>query len=154
MRQVSDKSILKVMAKVRVREARSLPSGRVVSLIAKVLRIWQVGESKMCLVGDETGLMRIGLGKRQVQEGDVYLFEGLIVCAYTGGWHSFELGDYGRIHASDGPISVAADEKYIQQVYKILTGLEKKRQTSRGQDQLISPSSRMIAASQLENNKR
>ena len=130
------------MAIVKVEEAKSLTPGREVSLIAMVLRTWQVRDSGMCLVGDETGLMRIGLGDGnalqsgrgdlaptgQVQEGCTYLFEGLAVRVYTGGWHSLELSAYGRVLASDQPISVTADEKYIQQVYKILTGLERKRQ--------------------------
>src|SRR5688572_29331676 len=116
------------MATVTVEEAKFLTPGRVVSLVAKVLRTWQIGESHMCLVGDETGLVRLGLGSYQVQVERTYLFEGLEVRVYTGGWHSLELTPYSRVLATEHPVNVAADEKYIQQVYKILTGLERKRQ--------------------------
>ncbi len=82
----------------------------------------------MCLVGDETGLVRIGLGGHQVQAERTYLFEGLEVRVYSGGWHSLELTPYGRVLAMEHPVNVTADDKYVQRVYKILTGLERKRQ--------------------------
>ena len=46
-----------------VRDIKNFTSGDRVSFRARVLRVWEVGGLRMCLVGDESALTRVELGK-------------------------------------------------------------------------------------------
>ena len=108
---------------------RSVRPGREVSLLARVLRTWEAGAFRMCLLGDDTGLIRLRLAQDGVEEGRAYVFGRVRVLRFTGGWQSLQATPNSEMVPSDEPVRVAADDAYISRVYKILTGLEKKRAT-------------------------
>ena len=115
-----------------VRDIKNFTSGDRVSFRARVLRVWEVGGLRMCLVGDESALTRVELGKATVQVGRSYEFRDALVRAYPGRWHSASLVRDGEamLLAEDVPIS--QDEAYIERTYKILTGVQRKKARKEG----------------------
>jgi len=110
-----------------VKHIKTCREGDRVSFRARVLRVWEVGGLPMCLVGDESALTRVELGKATVQVGRSYEFRDALVRAYPGRWHSASLVEGGEalLLAEDLPIS--QDEAYIERAYKILTGIQRKK---------------------------
>ena len=74
-----------------VKHIKTCREGDRVSFRARVLRVWEVGGLPMCLVGDESALTRVELGKATVQVGRSYEFRDALVRAYPGRWHSASL---------------------------------------------------------------
>jgi hypothetical protein len=109
-----------------VKDLKSLEPGQTATFRAKILRLWEVGELRMALVGDETGLMRIELGEEAVEDGASYEFRGASVQQYSGGWTSVSLAEDGEAVATD-EVPVPQDEAYIERTCKILAGIQRKK---------------------------
>ena len=77
-----------------LRDLKACGTGDRVSFRARVLRVWEVGGLRMCLVGDKSALTRVELGKATVEVGRSYEFRDALVRAYPGhrrvhpGWNS------------------------------------------------------------------
>jgi hypothetical protein len=110
-----------------VRDIKNFTSGDRVSFRARVLRVWEVGGLRMCLVGDESALTRVELGKATVQVGRSYEFRDALVRAYPGRWHSASLVGGGQALLLAEDLPTLQDEAYIERTYKILTGVQLKK---------------------------
>ncbi|MBI1884705.1 MAG: hypothetical protein HYS09_00010 [Chloroflexi bacterium] len=106
-------------------------AGDLVSFQARVLRVWEAGGVRMCLVGDESALTRVELGEAAVEPGRSYEFRHALVREYPGGWHSVSLLEPGAL-ALDEEITVLQNEAYIERTYKILTGVQRKKARREG----------------------
>ena len=115
-----------------LKELKSCADGDSVSFQARVLRLWEVGGLRMCLVGDESALTRIELGEAVVEEGKSYEFGNAVVQQYPGGWHSAGLTETSEVIALDEEISVSQDEAYIERTFKILSGVQRKKGRAAG----------------------
>ena len=115
-----------------LRDIRDVAAGDRVCFRARVLRVWEVGGLRMCLVGDESALTRVDVGTGSVEEGRSYEFRDALVRAYPGRWHSVSLLEDGKalLLAEDLPIS--QDAAYIERTYKILTGVQRKKARREG----------------------
>ena len=115
-----------------VKDIKTCRESERVSFRARVLRVWEVGGLRTCLVGDESALTRVELGKATAEEGRSYGFRHALVRAYPGRWHSASMVEGGEalLLAEDLPIS--QDEAYIERTYKILTGVQRKRARGEG----------------------
>ncbi len=103
-----------------------------VSFRAHVLRFWEVGGLRMCLVGDASALTRVELGEVAVDEGNSYEFCNALVREYPGGWHSASLDDESRVTKLDYSVQIAQDEAYIERTFKILSGVQRKKGRATG----------------------
>jgi hypothetical protein len=118
---------------VSVKEVKACAGDERVALRAQVLKTWtfQDGREKgqaACLVGDRSGVMHIDIPQEEdVAVGMSYLFDGLRVLVYPGGWHSLDADTSTRILPLDEAVPVSAEPAYIERVYKILTGVRRKR---------------------------
>ncbi|HVP04873.1 MAG TPA: hypothetical protein VMT90_04250 [Dehalococcoidia bacterium] len=110
-----------------VNSAKSAAEGERVTFRAKVLRLWDVGGLRMCLVGDATGLTRVELGAAGVAEGGSYEFVYAGVRQYPGGWTSISIADGGAALALDQEIETPQEEAYIERTFKILSGIQRKK---------------------------
>jgi probable F420-dependent oxidoreductase len=110
-----------------LKELKSCADGERVTFRARVLRLWEIGGLRMCLVGDESALTRIELGGAQVEEGKSYEFGNAVVREYPGGWHSAALTETSDAIALDDDIGVSEDEAYIERTFKILSGVQRKK---------------------------
>ena len=115
-----------------VREIKACGAGDRVSFRARVLRMWEVGGLRMCLVGDESALTRVELGEATVEEGPSYEFRDALVQAYPGRWHSVSLTGGGKALPLAEDLPISQDEAYIERTYKILTGVQRKRARREG----------------------
>jgi hypothetical protein len=115
-----------------LKELKSRRDGEYVSFRARVLRLWEVGGLRMCLVGDESALSRIELGQAAVDEGKSYEFRDALVRAYAAGWHSAALTETSEVVALDEDIAVPQDEAYIERTFKILSGVQRKKGRAAG----------------------
>jgi len=110
-----------------VKELKSLASGEEAAFRARVLRLWEVGDLRMALVGDESGLTRVELGAAAVEEGCSYEFRRAAVRQYEGGWTSVSIAGGGEALVLDGDVPVPQDEAYIERTFKILSGIQRKK---------------------------
>lgn len=115
-----------------VRDIKARREGDRVSFRARVLRVWEVGGLPMCLVGDESALTRVELGKASVEEGCSYEFRDALVRAYPGGWHSASLVEGGEALLLAEDVPILQDEAYMERTYKILTGVQRKKARREG----------------------
>lgn len=110
-----------------VRVTKGVAEGERVSFRAKVLRLWEVGGLRMCLVGDASGLTRVELGDAEVEVGRSYEFRDAGVLQYPGGWTSISIADGGSALALEEDIDVPQNEAYIERTFKILSGIQRKK---------------------------
>jgi len=115
-----------------VKHIKTCREGDRVSFRARVLRVWEVGGLPMCLVGDESALTRVELGKAAVQVGRSYEFRDALVRAYPGRWHSASLVEGGEALLLAEDLPTLQDEAYIERTYKILTGVQLKKARREG----------------------
>jgi hypothetical protein len=115
-----------------VRAVKGCEPGSRVTFRAQVLRCWETGGLKMCLVGDVTGLTRVDLGGRRCEQGASYEFRDAVVRAYPGGWHSVALEEGSELLRLDQEVAVSQDEEYIERTYKILSGVQRKQARKEG----------------------
>ena len=115
-----------------VKHIKTCREGDRVSFRARVLRVWEVGGLPMCLVGDESALTRVELGKATVQVGRSYEFRDALVRAYPGRWHSASLVEGGEALLLPEDLPTLQDEAYIERTYKILTGVQRKKARKEG----------------------
>jgi len=115
-----------------VREIKACGAGDRVSFRARVLRMWEVGGLRMCLVGDESALTRVELGEATVEEGPSYEFRDALVGVYPGRWHSVSLAGGGEALPLVEDLPISQDEAYIERTYKILTGVQRKKARREG----------------------
>jgi hypothetical protein len=102
-------------------------AGECVTFRACVLRFWEIGGLRMCLIGDETALTRVELGEATVEQGASYEFRDALVREYPGGWHSASLAEGGEVALLDEDVPISQDEAYIERTYKILSGVQRKK---------------------------
>jgi hypothetical protein len=110
-----------------VKALKSHPAGERVSFRARVLRLWEVGGLRMCLVGDELALTRVELGAAVVEQGGSYEFHDATIREYPGGWHSASLDADASVVPLAEEIPISQDEAYIERTYKILAGVQRKK---------------------------
>jgi hypothetical protein len=120
------------MMLANLKELKSSRDGDSVTFRARVLRSWEVGGLRMCLVGDESALTRIELSEAVVEEGKSYEFRDALVREYPGRWHSVALTEEGEAVALDEDIPVSQDETYIERTFKILAGVQRKKGRAAG----------------------
>jgi hypothetical protein len=102
------------------------PGGRT-TFRAQVLRVWEVGGLRMCLVGDESGLTRVETGEVAVEPGRSYEFSDVAVRQYPGGWTSLSIADGGVAVTLSEDVPAPQDEAYIERTFKILSGVQRKK---------------------------
>jgi hypothetical protein len=110
-----------------VKSTKAVAAGDRVTFRARVLRYWEVGGFRMCLVGDESGLTRIELGAAEVTEKVSYEFRDAEVRQYPGGWTSLSIADGGSAFRLREDIEVPQDEAYVERTFKILSGIQRKK---------------------------
>ena len=123
-----------------VKALKACRAGERVSFRARVLRAWEMGGLRMCLVGDESALMRVDLGEATVQPGLSYEFHDALVREYPssslragpGGWHSASMVEGSSLEVLSEDIPISQDEAYIEFTYKILTGVQRKKARREG----------------------
>jgi hypothetical protein len=113
----------------RVKERRQ---GERVTFRAQALRVWEVGGQRMCLVGDESGLMRVEVGAAVLEEGASYEFRDALVEEYPGGWHSVSIANGGQVVRLAENVPVSQQPEYIERTFKILSGVQRKRARREG----------------------
>jgi len=109
-----------------VKATKESAPGERVTFRAKVLRLWEVGGLRMCLVGDASGLTRVEIGAATVELGKSYEFRDAAVRQYPGGWTSISIVDGGSAVETDD-VPVPQDEAYIERTYEILAGTQRKK---------------------------
>ncbi len=110
-----------------VRGTKACAAGERVTFRAKVLRAWEVGGLRMCLVGDESGLTRVETGEGGVEVGKSYQFRDASVRQYPGGWTSLSIAEGGAAVALVENVETPQDEAYIEKTFKILSGIQRKK---------------------------
>lgn len=103
-----------------------------VTFRARVLRFWEIGGLRMCLVGDRSALTRIDVGTISIETDRSYEFRNLLVREYAGGWHSASVVDGSEIIELGDDVAISQDEAYIERTYKILAGVQRKKGRQRG----------------------
>jgi hypothetical protein len=111
---------------------KAFAAGERVTFRARVLRFWEVGGLRMCLVGDDSSLSRVEIGEAIVEEGKSYEFRNAVVREYPGGWHSVSLGDDSLAVPLDYDVELSQDEEYIERTFKILSGVQRKKGRAAG----------------------
>jgi hypothetical protein len=114
-------------ALANVKATKACEPGDRVSFRAKVLRLWEVGGLRMCLVGDASGLARVEIDSAEVELGCSYEFSDAAVRQNPGGWTSTSIADGGSAVPLTEDIDVPQDEAYIERTYKILAGIQRKK---------------------------
>lgn len=112
---------------VTVKATKDVAAGERVPFRAKVLRLWEVGGLRMCLVGDASGLTRVEIGAADVRVGGSYEFREATVLQYPGGWTSISIADGGSAISLAEEIETPQDEAYIERTFKILSGIQRKK---------------------------
>ncbi len=112
-------------------------AGERVTFRARVLRCWEVGGLRMCLVGDESALMRVEVGEALVEQSKSYEFRDALVRESPakrrlGGWHSVSLVEDSEIVRLSEDVPIAQDEAYLERTYKILAGVQRKKARREG----------------------
>jgi hypothetical protein len=111
---------------------KDCPAETRVTFRARVLRLWEVGGLRMCLVGDASALIRVEVEEAVVEQGESYEFANALVREYPGGWHSVALDEESRIRLVDFDVEVSQDEGYIELTFKILSGVQRKKGRAAG----------------------
>jgi hypothetical protein len=115
------------VATTSVRGTKDCAPGEQVTFRARVLRAWEVGGLRMCLVGDDSGLTRVEMGEAVVEEGRSYELRDAEVRQYPGGWTSLSIAKGGAAVALAEDVSAPQDEAYIEKTFKILSGVQRKK---------------------------
>jgi len=115
-----------------LRALKDCSGGERVTFQALVLRLWDVGGLRMCLVGDDSALTRVEIGEVRVQEAKSYEFRDAVVREYPGGWHSASVDEESRVVPLDDEVEVSQDEDYIERTFKILSGIQRKKGRAAG----------------------
>ena len=115
-----------------LRDLKARGSGDRVTFRARILRYWEVGGLRMCLVGDESALVRIEVGENEIATGTSYEFKNALVREYPGGWHSASLVEGSELMSLDEQVPLSQDEAYIERTYKILSGVQRKKGRKEG----------------------
>jgi hypothetical protein len=123
---------MKAARMTTLKELKSCAEGDRVTFRARVLRLWEVGGLRMCLVGDESALTRIELDETAIEEGRSYEFRDAVVREYPGGWHSAALTEESEAVVLGEDIPVSQDETYIERTFKILSGVQRKKGRAAG----------------------
>jgi hypothetical protein len=110
-----------------VRGTKASAPGERITFRARVLRVWDVGGLPMCLVGDESGLMRVETGEAAMERGRSYEFRDAAVRQYPGGWTSLSIADGGVAVTLSEDVPAPQDEAYIERTFKILSGVQRKK---------------------------
>lgn len=113
--------------RLTVRQTKSCAPGQRVTFRAPVLRVWEVGGLRMCLVGDESGLTRVETGEAAVERGRSYEFRDATARQYPGGWTSLSIADGGSAIVLSVDVHAPQDEAYIERTFKILSGVQRKK---------------------------
>jgi len=115
-----------------LRALKDCSAGQRVTFQARVLRLWDVGGLRMCLVGDDSALMRVEIAEAGVLERKSYEFRDALVRQYPGGWHSATLDEESRVVPLDYEVQISQDEEYIERTFKILSGVQRKKGRAAG----------------------
>jgi hypothetical protein len=115
-----------------LKELKLRADGERVTFLAYVLRLWEVGGLRMCLVGDESALTRVELGEAAIDEGKSYEFRNAVVREYPGGWHSAAVTAGSETMVLNDDVRVSQDEAYIERTFKILSGVQRKKGRAAG----------------------
>lgn len=115
-----------------VKEIKERAAGETVSFRARVLRIWETGGLRMCLVGDRSALTRVELGAATLEEGRSYEFRDAVVKQYPGGWTSASIAGGGEAVMLEDDVPISQDEEYIERTFKILSGIQRKKARQEG----------------------
>jgi hypothetical protein len=110
-----------------VRGTKACAPGERITFRARVLRVWEVGGLRMCLVGDESGLTRVETGEAAVERGRSYEFRDAVVRQYAGGWTSLSIAEGGSAIALPVDVQALQNEAYIERTFKILSGVQRKK---------------------------
>jgi hypothetical protein len=110
-----------------VRGTKACVPGERVTFRARVLRVWEVGGLRMCLVGDGSGLTRVETGEAVVEPGKSYEFRDAAVRQYPGGWTSLSIAEGGGVVALPEDVPAPQDEAYVERTFKILSGVQRKK---------------------------
>jgi hypothetical protein len=110
-----------------VRRTKACAPGERTTFRARVLRVWEIGELQMCLVGDESGLTRVETGGAALERGRSYEFRDAAVRQYPGGWTSLSLAEGSSATALSVDVQAPQDEAYIERTFKILSGVQRKK---------------------------
>jgi len=111
---------------------KACAAGDRVTFRARVLRFWEIGGLRMCLVGDESALTRIDIDESTLEPDCSYEFRDLIVGEYPGGWHSASVTKGSEVVVLSGDVAISQDEEYIERTYKILAGVQRKKGRQQG----------------------
>ena len=114
-------------SRVTVDGVKRVSAGDRIAFRAKVIRSWVVGDTLSALVGDATGLTRIEMGRRRIEEEASYSFWNGLVREYEGGWRSVALDSASRVRLLRRPVLVTAPANYIERVASILMKMDRKR---------------------------
>jgi len=116
-----------------VKAIKACRAGDRVSFRARVLRVWETGGLRTCLVGDESALTRVELGEERSYE-----FRDALVREYPSrspgraGWHSASLVEGSAAVPLTEEVAISQDEAYIERTYKILAGVQRKKARKEG----------------------
>lgn len=123
---------MSAQALANLRALKDCSAGQRVTFQARVLRLWDVGGLRMCLVGDDSALTRVEIGEARVQEAESYEFQVAVIREYPGGWHSATLDEESRVVPLDYEVEISQDEDYIERTFKILSGVQRKKGRAAG----------------------
>ena len=110
-----------------LKEIKAHRDGATVTFRARVLRFWTSGGARMCLVGDESALMRVDVGDAPLEADQSYEFRDAVVRQYRGGWHSVSIVEAGNPKRLETQVEVSQDQAYIERTFKILSGIQRKK---------------------------
>ncbi len=115
-----------------LKEIKLQRDGATVTFRARVLRFWDSGGVRMCLVGDASALMRIEVGDVALEEDQSYEFRDAVVKQYPGGWNSVSIVDVGNAKRLATQVEISQDQDYIERTFKILSGIQRKKARQEG----------------------
>lgn len=121
-----------------LKELKGCRAGQRVSFQARVLRVWEIGGQRMCLVGDASALTRVELGDAAVVAGRSYEFRDALVREIPARrpgappWHSASLAEGGQALELAVTTPISQSEEYIERTYRILAGIQTKKARQQG----------------------
>lgn len=115
-----------------VKQTKERAEGETVSFRARVLRLWETGGLRMCLVGDESALTRVEVGDAALEVGRSYEFRDAVVKQYPGGWTSASIAEGGEAVTLAQEVPISQDDGYIERTFKILSGIQRKKARQEG----------------------
>jgi len=111
----------------QLKALKAVAPGDRVTFRARVMRLWQIGGLRMCLVGDASALMRVEIGGATVEVRKSYEFRNAVVREYPGGWHSASMDEESSVAPLGFEVEISQDEEYIARTFKILSGVQRKK---------------------------